>query len=506
MSKRREQPSCVVTAVALMLVLVLGFMCVPSLAAQSIEEKLDSLTRQVTQLNQVIVDLRSEIAQSRKETQELRLQLSAVDVQHTSGSGVPPSAEQAALAPSPSLAPQESTAPNTATAVRLAEIEEAQQMLTSRLEEQYQTKIESSSRYRVKLSGIVMLNAFANRGRVDNQEVPDLALRPNSTDTGRTFGITALQSQVGLETYGPVLAGAKTSAGLQFDFFGTPGSPLYATSYGAVRLRTAAVRMDWSQTSVVFGQDAPFISPLTPTSIATLAYPALAYSGNLWTWIPQARIEHRFNVSEQSTISLQGGFLDPIPRGPAQPAYGTRVAWSHGDPDRPLTLGVGGYYSREDRGAGRTEDGWAGTADWLVPLGTRFTLSGEFYRGEAIGSLGGAQGRSVVFSGPETDPNSAMIGLNTIGGWTQLGFKATSTVELHAAYGEDKPFSEDLLHFTPPAPNTSLISRNRTQMYNVIFRPRTNLIFSMEYRRFKTWRIDTSTTASHVNLGVGVLF
>src|SRR4030095_3629263 len=168
-------------------------------------------------------------------------------------------------------------------------------------------------------------------------------------------------------------------------------------------LRTAAVRLDWARTSVVVGQDMPFISPQSPTSIATLAYPALSYSGNLWAWIPQARIEHRFNVSEQSTISLQGGLFDPVPRGPAQPAYATRVAWSHGNTDRPLTLGIGGSYSRAARGAGRAEDGWAGTADWLVPLGKRFTLSGEFYRGEAIGSLGAAQGRSVVFSGPELD-------------------------------------------------------------------------------------------------------
>jgi hypothetical protein len=487
-------------------VIILGLMFVPSLAAQSIEERLDSLSRQVTQLNQVILELRSEVVQSRKETEELRLQLSGANGQGTSGSAAPLVAEQAAPAPGVALASQEPAAANTTTVERLVEIEEAQRLFADRLDEQYQTKLESSSRYRVKLTGLVMLNAFSNRGRVDNQEVPYLALRPTPTDTGRVFGITALQSQVGLETYGPVLAGAKTSAGLQFDFFGTPGNPQLAASYGAVRLRTAAMRMDWQRTSIVVGQDAPFISPLSPTSVATLAYPAFAYSGNLWTWVPQARVEHRFSVSEQSTISLQGGFFDPVPRGPAQPAYGTRLAWSHGDSERPLTLGIGAYYSRQDRGAGRTEDGWAGTADWFLPLGSRFTLSGEFYRGEAIGSLGAAQGRSVVFSGPELDPTSAMIGLDTIGGWAQLGFKATSTVELHAAYGEDQPFAEDLLHFNPPAAGTSLISRNRTQMYNVMFRPRTNLIFSLEYRRFRTWRIDNSTNGSHVNLGVGVLF
>jgi len=507
MNTKRERSSCAVTALAILTALVVGITCMPSVAAQSIEEKIDSLARQVTQLNEVILELRSEIVRSRKETEELRRQLSTVDAPGTSGRGEFTGGEEPPPAPPGEAIPQQGTTENATPPDRLAELEEMQRFLSDRLEEQHQIKVESTSRYRVKLSGIVMLNAFANRGRVDSQEVPDLALRPNPAETGRTFGMTALQSQVGLETYGPVLGGAKTSAGLQFDFFGTSAAnSQYATSYGAVRLRTAAFRMDWSRTSIVVGQDVPFISPLSPTSVATLAYPAFSYSGNLWTWIPQARIEHRFSVSEQSTISLQGGLFDPVPRGPAQPAYATRLAWSHGDTDRPLAFGIGGYYSREDRGFDRSVDGWAGTADWLVPLGNRFTLSGEFYRGEAIGGLGAAQGRSVVYSGPEIDPDTEIIGLNTIGGWAQLGFKATPTIEFHGAYGEDQPFKEDLFYYSPPAAGTSSISRNRTQMYNVIYRPRTNLVFSLEYRRFRTWRIDTSTTANHVNLGVGVLF
>jgi hypothetical protein len=212
-------------------------------------------------------------------------------------------------------------------------------------------------------------------------------------------------------------------------------------------------------------------------------------------------------VSERSTISIQGGIFDPASRGSKMPGDGTRVAFSHGDSDRPMTFGINGYYGRQNRGAGRTTDGWAGTADWTIPLGSRFDVSGEFYRGRAIGNLGAAQGRSVVFNGPESDPASSMIGLNSIGGWTQLTFKATRSVELHAAHGEDQAFGRDLLRFTPAGTSNSAISKNRTEMFNVIYRPRTDLLFSLEYRRFKTSRATaTGETADHLNLGIGVLF
>jgi len=474
-------------------ILALGLLAgqLPTLEAQSVEERIEDLSRQVAQLNQVILELRSEISQLR-----------GTNAQSNSGSVVP----------NPAVAPQEPVVTgevrDSSPEQRIARLEENQQLLSDRVEEQYQTKVESASRYRVKLSGIVLLNAFQNSGRVDSAEVPDLALRAGPTDTGRVFGITALQSQIGLETYGPSLAGAKTSAALQFDFLGIAPSPIYAASWGAVKLRTAAIRVDWPRTSIVAGQDVPFISPLAPTSIASLAYPAFSYSGNLWTWIPQVRLEHRVPVSERSTFTFQGGFLDPVPRGPAQPAYATRVAWSHGDTERPLTLGIGAFYSREDRGAGRTLDGWSGTADWLAPLGNRFSLSGEFYRGRGIGGLGAAQGRSVVTNGPESDPNTAIIGLNSIGGWAQLTFKATPTMEFNAAHGEDRPFRSDLLHFSQSGAgvSTPALFRNRTELFNVIYHPRTDLVLSLEYRRFRTWRIDTSENASHINLGVGVLF
>jgi hypothetical protein len=506
--------------------LILFLNSVDTLAQQTTAEDADLslqvLARHVEQLNAAILELRSEVSRSRQENVELRgeLRLALEKLAYSKeaaseNSGEAPSADSGHIATAelPQLAAQ-----------RLDEIEEDHQLLKGKVEEQYQTKVESASKYRMRLTGMVLLNAFANRGRVDNQDVPNFALRRGPTDTSGDFGATARQSQLGFEVYGPNLAGARASAELHLDFFGGFPTAANGVTAGLARLRTATARLDWERTSVIVGQDTPFFSPLSPTSIASLGYPSLAYSGNLWMWIPQARVEHRFNVAESQNISIQGGFADPLvgdlPYSDAyrsaqageksrQPAYASRLAWSRGESDRVLSLGLGGYYSRQNYGAGRTADGWATTTDWRIPFGAKIAVSGEFYRGRGIGGLGAAQDRSAVFSGPQSNPASSVYGLNSTGGWTQLKFKATDAIEFNAAYGQDEPYNEELRRWSPIEGDLyAPISKNETGLFNVIYRPRTDLVFSLEYRRLNTWRITTTdrNSANHLNFGIGVLF
>jgi len=173
-----------------------------------------------------------------------------------------------------------------------------------------------------------------------------------------------------------------------------------------------------------------------------------------------------------------------------------------------MTLGVGGYYSRQDWGFERRVDAWAGTADWSVPLSQWFALSGEFYRGRALGGLGGGVGRSVLRSGPLTDPTTTVLGLNTTGGWTQLKFRPTEKIEFNTAFGEDNPLAADFNRI--PVNQSYLfptVVRNQSGMVNVIYRPRSNLLFSLEYRRFHTFEMNRSKdNANHINLAVGMLF
>ena len=204
-------------------------------------------------------------------------------------------------------------------------------MIEGKVDDQYQTKIESGSKYRLRLSGMVLLNLYQNHGLVDNQDFPQLVESPQSDPlfvSSGTFGGTLRQSQLKLQAFGPDIAGARTSADIEFDFAGGfPEQQWNGVAMGLVRLRTGKIRLDWTNTSLVAGQDRLFFVPLAPTSIATLATPPLSYAGNLWAWTPQVRIEHRVALSDASNIVLQAGILDSLTGDLPEDGYGRYPSW-----------------------------------------------------------------------------------------------------------------------------------------------------------------------------------
>jgi len=481
----------------------------------SLVAAIQELQQQVHELRAAVAEIRAESDQYRAETSELRRELQATR-------------NQLAAAPATlSASSSYSASPAAASAGksledRVAALEDSTQLLGSKVDDQYQTKVESASKYKLRLSGIVLLNLFSNRGVTDNQDVPNWADHPAPFEPKGNFGATMRQSELGVEVFGPRLAGARTSGNVQLDFSGGFPATENGVNFGIARLRIASMRLDWDHTSIVAGQDNLFVSPLSPTSFASLAVPEFAYAGNLWGWIPQVRVEHRFDLSSNQSISLQGGIVDnltgeqpynPFNRQPqagessSQPGFGVRVAWTRNIFGRNLTLGGAGYYSRQDWGFNRHVDGWAGMTDWEIPLAPRLTLSGEFYRGLSVGGLGGAIGRSVLFNANPLRPNSQLRALDSIGGWSQLKVKATDKLEFNGGFGLDNPFAEDLRPFAAGQNYFGSLSQNRGAMINFIYRPRSNLLLSTEYRHLTTYAIDTgSWSADHVNLMMGILF
>ena len=479
---------------------------------------LQKLQAQVQELHAQVSDLKAQQQSTKAESEALRKELDQTKSQLLAMT-VPPSRGMPAQAVS--VAPGKTST----TEERLNQIEENQQLADSKIAEQSQTKVESGSKYRLRLTGIVLLNMFENRGTVDNVDFPLLAENPqfHFLSSGASFGGSLRQSQIGIEAFGPTIAGAQTSASVQFDFAGGFPQVPNGASFGIMRLRTGTVRLDWPKTSLVAGQDTLFFVPNNPTSLATLAVPALAYSGTLWNWAPQLRVEHKFTVSESGSFLIQGGILDsfsgdtpatPYLREPTwgessgQPAYAARVAWTQDIHGQNFILGAGGYYGRQAWGFGRHVDGWAGTVDATLPLGRKLELTTEFFRGRAIGGLGGGIGQSVLWNTPVTDPTTEVYGLNALGGWTQLKYKATSKLQFNGAYGLDNPYAGELRKH---GGNTTLypvpLSKNESGFVNFIYQPRSDIVFSMEYRRIKTFTLDQGANVANIaNFSVGFLF
>jgi hypothetical protein len=481
---------------------------------QDLQQRVGSMETELTQA-------RALAAQSQAENAELRRQLSPLKARDERAPNGLVGGMNASVRSEPSA--------------KSVPVEEELDLLNSKIDVQNQVKVESQSKYSVHLSGMVLLNAFSSRGNPDNMENPALASEIQNGDPKGSVGGSLRQTQLGLEVFGPKMRGAKTSGNVQFDFAGGLSSTTNGATLGILRLRTAVVRLDWDKTSIVAGQDSLFFSPVSPTSFASVEQPPLAYAGNLWGWIPQVRVERTIPIWSHSKLLLQAGVLDPIsaqePDGGVRtvsvgerarrPAFGTRLAWSKPLFGQTLTIGTGHYQSKQDWNNIQTVgtvNAWMQSLDWDIPLSHRLSLSGEFHRGRAIADIGGGLGQNVAvfLSNPAPDDSLPTVaptaetvkGLNTIGGWGQLKIRVVSRLEFNTAFGEENPFRAEIA----AAANTQSyladeLARNRAFFSNIIFRPRSNLLMTAEYRHIRSYIVDEqSKSADHVNLGVGILF
>src|SRR5260370_14772250 len=220
----------------------------------------------------------------------------------------------------------------------------------SRVEELAQTKVESSQKFPIRITGMDLFNAYVN-GRHNNQsDNPTIASFIKGDATG---GATLRQSTLGLLFNGPLtVGGAKVSGSVYMDFFGGSSASLNHI----VRLRTAEIDLDWTNTSIMFGQAKPMISPRDPDSLAQVGVSPLTGAGNLWLWQPQARIEQRMKLGNNTGLRAQVGVFQtsvlsatPEPSGYGPYTDGPRMEYS-----RP---GVEGRFElwRRRGGSGRIE-------------------------------------------------------------------------------------------------------------------------------------------------------
>ena len=111
-----------------------------------------------------------------------------------------------------------------------------------------------------------------------------------------------------------------------------------------------------------------------------------------------------------------------------------------------------------------------------------------------MAGLGGSAAGSVILD----TAGLVRAPVDSAGGWTQLKIRPVMKIEANAAFGEDYSFARNMA--VP-------VRRNASGFLNIIYQPRSNLVFSVEYRRLWTSRFqDPTVRTGHVNLGAGVLF
>jgi hypothetical protein len=467
---------------------------VPAPSETNLQERIRTLTESMNRVE-------AQIQNSQRELDEIRQQLAAL-------------LDSAGLAPGPG--PTEPPG-SKELADAVASIREAQGIDDTQIATLEQTKVESSSKYPLKVSGMILFTGFVNTRQVDTAWEPTVAL----AGAGST-GATLRQTVLGIDATGPHLFGASSHADLRFDLSAGAPETGYSGGYsfGLLRMRTAHAELNWNRTRAFFALDRPIVSPEMPTSLTAVAEPALAWSGNLWAWNPQIGVSHDLPLSRSANLRVQGALIDvadpPSPYGAPPgstytppstaelsrwPGVETRIAYVNTRNENGAQFGLGGFFAPHRTSGSISFKSWAATVDFLMPV-FRFTqLSGSAYRGQALGGLG--EGAWKNFVAQTIGGEMYFRALDDSGGWVQWKQKAGERLEFNEAFGIDNVPAHQLRPYALSTPVSYYnLARNRTFSGNVIYSPSAYLSFSLDYRRIASSYV-TSTTLPTDVIGIG---
>lgn len=377
---------------------------------------------------------------------------------------------------------------------------ESQAVQEARIEELAQTKVESSQRFPIRITGMALFNAFVNGRHNSQADNPTIASLTKADDTG---GGTLRQSTLGLLFNGPrTFLGGKVSGSFYMDFFG--GS---AASLGhMLRIRTAAINLDWSNTSIMFGQDKPIISPRDPDSLAQVGVSPLTAAGNPWLWQPQVRVEQRFSLGRDSGLRAQLGVFQtsvlntPTDFEPYVPpsqfsrpgAEGRLEMWHRWGETGRIEIAGGMHVNRNRVGQVSTPSD-VYSLDWFFRPLPKLEFSGMFFHGRNVSTLGALRPGFTFLT------DGRVIPVRSNGGWGQMRLPVTSRLAFNIYGGEQTNRDTDLV--------TGNIGNNQAYFANVMYRLAPNVIISLEGGQVRTAYYRTGTRLNdHYDLAIAYLF
>ncbi len=361
---------------------------------------------------------------------------------------------------------------------------------------------DTTPRRTVQISGVVLVNGFFTNARTNNSDVPQLA--ENDTSGVAGSGGSIRQTRFGVFVTDPDVLGGSFSGELDTDFFGGQLPSSGGRTFPLLRVRRAIGTLQWTHLQLLFGQESPLVAERSPRSLASVGFPDFAGAGNLWLWLPQARVT--FEMGYSLRLALQGAVLAPASGAP-QSAFATqpdsaerskrpslqgrlRLGW--GPADDPSEIAVGGHvgWLRSDSvGGDSLIDSRAITIDARISIGF-LELIGEAYNGQGLAGLGGGGiGQNVAAGGDA---------LRSQGGWAQLKLRPMRPIMFGVGCGIDDPDDRDV----PLGGRLQNIACEG----HLEWRPPGPLLFGFEFRRISTRYRTGDARVSHLNLAAGYRF
>jgi uncharacterized protein (UPF0335 family) len=375
-------------------------------------------------------------------------------------------------------------------------VDERIEIQQQRIEEQAQTKVESSQKFPIRLAGMALFNAFVNSKQSGGADYPVVAA---ATGPGHD-GATVRQTIIGLEFAGPrTIWGGKVNGSVYMDFFA-------GATNSAMRIRTASIELAWKTRSITAGLEKPIFNPREPSSLAQVGISPLTGAGNLWLWLPQVRFEQDIRLGASSGVRAQIGAVQTREIGPyvgtvapeaSRPAAEGRFNFYHKlDEERRMEIS-GGFHASTTHAGGKSIPSNLFSMDWFFNPWKPVEFTGGFYSGENVAHLGSGtrQGFAVYTSYGRT--YGAALGSR--GGWGQVTLHALPRLDFHLFTGQVDDANAEL--------GTGSIGKNLLFGGNAYFHIAPNVLMGMEASQVRTVYLGQGVRINnHYDLALAYLF